>query len=177
MTDASHRIVVGVDGSPVSIEAVRWAAKYAALTGAELEAVTSWTAPGAYGAGLGVGFEVARVDWQEIAKQTQESALSEALPQHDEDIRHTVAFDHPAAALLTAAEGAVLLVVGSRGHGGFTGMLLGSVSAHVVTHATCPVVVIRDATDQSNSTNDLVDRVHRPTATPLATPVHAGGAR
>jgi nucleotide-binding universal stress UspA family protein len=58
-------------------------------------------------------------------------------------IRPRIVEDHAAQALLDAAEGADLVVVGSRGHGGFSGALLGSVSQHVVQHATCPVVVIR----------------------------------
>ena len=158
MNDTNHRVVVGVDGSPASIKAVRWAANYATLTGAELEAVTSWAAPGAYGAGLGVGYDAVDVDWQAIAEQTQKTALSEALPDHRETFRNTlvttIVYDHPAAALLAAAEGADLLVVGSRGHGGFAGMLLGSVSAHVTAHAPCPVVVVRQSGDGAGPGRD-----------------------
>ena len=58
-------------------------------------------------------------------------------------MRRHVAEGHPAGVLLAQVEGADMLVVGSRGHGGFTGMLLGSVSQHVVAHAPCPVVVVR----------------------------------
>lgn len=163
MNETSHRIVVGVDGSPASIEAVRWAAKYATLTGAELEAVTSWAAPSAYGAGLGIGYDAVDIDWQAIAKQIQETALAEALAEHSETIRSTIVPDHPAAALVTAAEGADLLVVGSRGHGGFTGMLLGSVSAHVAAHAPCPVLVIRHSHDSKDSAGNGHDIAGAPT--------------
>ena len=58
-------------------------------------------------------------------------------------IEQEVLEGHPAQLLVTAAEGADLVVVGSRGHGGFVGMLLGSVSQHVAAHAPCPVLVVR----------------------------------
>ncbi|MDX6298801.1 MAG: hypothetical protein QOF53_15 [Nocardioidaceae bacterium] len=149
------RLVVGVDGSPASIDALKWAIRYAELAGGLVEAVTSWAAPDAGGAGFGAGFiAVDDVDWSAIARQSQETALSQALSQTLPDggasIKRTVVFDHPASALLAAAEGADLLVVGSRGHGGFVGMMLGSVSAHVVAHASCPVLVIRHAPDSAD---------------------------
>jgi nucleotide-binding universal stress UspA family protein len=137
------RIVVGVDGSPASIDAVRWAARYAELIAARLEAVTSWVYPPVYGIEFGTGFEMAQVDWEGNARKIQETALQQALPQGFERLIRTVVDDHPAAALIAAAEGADLLVVGSRGHGGFAGALLGSVSGHVAAHASCAVVVVR----------------------------------
>ncbi|MEO8828130.1 universal stress protein [Lapillicoccus sp.] len=146
-SNASH-VVVGVDGSPASIEAVRWAARYAGMTGADLEAVTSWEPPTSYGAGLGLGasFDTLDIDWQGMAVTSLNEALVQALPDGHEAVKRSVVCGHPAAALLAAAKGADLLVVGSRGHGGFAGMLLGSVSTHLVAHAPCPVVVVRQPT-------------------------------
>ncbi len=147
MTDQPNksRVVVGIDGSPASIEAVRWAAGYARMTGADLEAVTSWQPPTGYGAGLGLGasFDTLEIDWPGVASSSLSEALMTALPDDNDSVKRTVVCGHPAAALLTAAKGADLLVVGSRGHGGFAGMLLGSVSTHLVAHAPCPVVVVR----------------------------------
>jgi nucleotide-binding universal stress UspA family protein len=144
MNPTISRLVVGVDGSPSSIDAVRWAARYAELTGSDVEAVTTWSAPTGYGPAYGAGgFDAVVVDWADMARKTQETALEQALPGGSGTIRRTVVCDHPAAALVFAAQGAELLVVGSRGHDGFAGMLLGSVSAHVAAHAPCPVVVVR----------------------------------
>jgi nucleotide-binding universal stress UspA family protein len=144
MNTTISRVVVGVDGSPSSIDALLWAVRYAELTGAEVEAVTTWAAPTGYGAAYGTGgFDAVVVDWADIARRTQDTALDQALPGDSGRIRRTVVCDHPAAALVSAAEGAALLVVGCRGHDGFAGMLLGSVSAHVAAHAPCPVVVVR----------------------------------
>jgi len=75
-----------------------------------------------------------------------ESKLDDALAQIDTarvKVRRTVSHGHPAEVLTDASTNAELLVVGSRGHGGFVGMLLGSVSLHVSSHARCPVVVVR----------------------------------
>lgn len=145
-----NKIVIGVDGSPSSEQALRWAAQQAQLSGAELHAVTSWVPPTAYGWGpVAVDY-----DWADNARSILQRALEEVLDKTDAArVRRHVVEGHPARALLDAAADADLLVVGSRGHGGFSGMLLGSVSQHVIAHAPCPVVVIRpDAIpDQSAS--------------------------
>ncbi|MEV8093289.1 universal stress protein [Kitasatospora sp. NPDC085879] len=137
------RIVVGVDGSPASVAALRWAARQAELTGAVLDTVIAWQYPVGYGwpAPVVQGFDFegnARAGLAEaVAAATGESPGVE-IEQH-------VVQDHPAAALLRAADGASLLVVGNRGYGGFAEALLGSVSQHCVHHARCPVVVVRHA--------------------------------
>jgi len=137
MNGTSGRIVVGVDGSPTSTDALCWAVRQARLTGAELEAVTAWSYPTSYGFPV-----IANVDWEQGARTTLDQALEAALGK-DADVRRKVVEGHAARVLTETAAGADLLVVGSRGHGGFTGLLLGSVSEHVVTHAPCPVVVVR----------------------------------
>jgi nucleotide-binding universal stress UspA family protein len=145
-TMSTSTIVVGVDGSASSVAAVRWAAREAALTGATLHAVTSWTYPASYGWAP----VIEDLDWAENARTVLDQALKEAFGGADSAavVRH-VAEGHPAQVLLDAADGADLLVVGSRGHGGFTGMLLGSVSQFVVSHARCPVVVTREDTQDA----------------------------
>jgi nucleotide-binding universal stress UspA family protein len=133
------RIVVGVDGSPASLEALRWADRQASLTGAVVEAVTAWHLPATYG-----GYPiVAQADWESDAQSIQETAVKEAFGDDAATLVRRVAQGHPVRVLLDAAADADLLVVGSRGHGGFTGLLLGSVSEHVVAHAPCAVVVVR----------------------------------
>jgi nucleotide-binding universal stress UspA family protein len=131
------RIVVGVDGSPSSIEALCWAVRQARLTGGALEAVTAWSYPTSYGFPV-----IADVDWEQGARTRLGEALDAAVGS-DADVARRVIEGHAARVLVEASGGADLLVVGSRGHGGFTGLLLGSVGEHVVTHAPCPVVVVR----------------------------------
>lgn len=143
--DKLHRIVVGVDGSSASQQALRWAVRQAGLTGASVDAVIAWDSPIATG---GYGWAPAGltddVDYAEIAATMLADAVSStADAQSGVSVRQLVVADNPAQALLDAAAGADLLVVGSRGHGGFTSALLGSVSLHCVHHAPCPVVVIR----------------------------------
>ena len=152
-SESRRRIVVGVDGSLASLSALEWAVRQGALTGAVVEAVTAWHFPATYG-----GYPVdAGADWQANAQVIQETAVKEALGDEATSLVRRVAQGHPVTVLLDAAAGADLLVVGSRGHGGFTGMLLGSVSEHVVAHAPCAVVVIKapvpagDARDRSVS--------------------------
>ena len=138
MTQPAERIVVGVDGSPASLNALRFAHRQADLTGAGLHAVTTWAYP------LSFDDPVDPTDWQANAETILDTALGEALAASDAAgvLRH-VAEGHPAGVLLGSVEAGDLLVVGSRGHGGFTGMLLGSVSQHVAAHSPCPVVVVR----------------------------------
>jgi nucleotide-binding universal stress UspA family protein len=138
-----RRIVAGVDGSSSSLSALRWAIGQAGLTGAAVDAVIAWTYPvldGGYGwVGAGEDF-----DFQEAATKTVTAAVSGALdPASDVRVRPQVTQGIAAQVLLDACDGADLLVVGSRGHGGFAEALLGSVSQHCVQHAPCPVVVIR----------------------------------
>ena len=135
-------VVAGVDGSPSSRRALDWALRQAEATGMKIVAVLAWRAPTGYGTGALVA---SGVEWAEEARIALESIVgpaSAAWPQVP--VEQRVLEGHPAEILLNQAEGADLLVVGSRGHGGFAGALLGSVSNHCVHHATCPVVVIHD---------------------------------
>lgn len=138
-----HRIVVGIDGSRSSVAALKWAARQAELTGCTLEAVTTWDWPAAFG----VAFSYVPSDYSpsDDARKILDDALEGVRREHSGlSIRATVVEGHPAPVLVEASRGADLLVVGSRGHGEFAGMLLGSVSEHCVTNAHCPVVVLRD---------------------------------
>ncbi|MEU9244503.1 universal stress protein [Streptomyces sp. NPDC048385] len=142
---STGRIVVGVDGAEPSKAALRWAARQAGLTGAVVEAVTAWEYPSFYGWGPS-GF-----DFGDNAGAVLTQAIDEALgPDRRGEVRQVVVCGNPAAVLLDASRGAELLVVGSRGHGGFTEALLGSVGQHVVQHADCPVVVIRGPADATH---------------------------
>ena len=146
MTDsptARGRIVVGVDGSPGSREALRWAARQAELTGAELDAVTAWQYPAFFGwAPTGAD----GVDFTKVADQTLAEALTGLFgPEWPGWVRTEVIEGYPPHVLVEAARGSDLLVVGCRGHGGFADMLLGSVSTYCVHHAPGPVTVIRPA--------------------------------
>ena len=139
----TKQIVVGVDGSPSSIKALRWAIRQAKLTGADIEAVTAWSFPAGYGMAP-VGDE--GIDFGSDAGKIQAEALAEVSGiAPGVAITSSVLEGNTADVLVREAKGADLLVVGSRGHGGFAGMLLGSVSQHCVQHAGCPVLVLRDA--------------------------------
>lgn len=136
-----HRVVVGVDGSESSQRALVWAADYAAHTHATLEVVTTWELPTSYGWTLAfpTGFDPAG----EAAKML-EGMVEPVRKKHPHlHVRSRTVEGHPAPVLVTASKGADLLVVGSRGHGEFVGMLLGSVSEYLATMAHCPVVVHR----------------------------------
>ena len=139
----SDRIVVGVDGSEQSQQALRWAADYAATIGATLDAVSAWDWPSA----AGWGAAPIPMNWD--PRQDTEKLLTETIDsvfdgQRPKDLRLLVVEGHPARVLLEQSKGAAMLVVGSRGHGGFAGLLLGSVSASVAEHASCPVLVMHD---------------------------------
>jgi nucleotide-binding universal stress UspA family protein len=143
LSEPAGRIVVGVDGSAPSKTALGWAIRQAKLTGAVVEAVIAWHYPGSYGYSVPL---VDDTDYKELAAKVVTDAIAEVTgPASPVEIRAKVAEGNAAAALLAASAGAELLVVGSRGHGGFTEALLGSVSQHCVHHAPCPVVIIRDS--------------------------------
>ena len=134
-------ITVGVDGSEPSIEALRWAADQAELTGSELETIAVWEWPTSFGWAppYPSDFNPA-ADAQRVLDET----LGPIRHDHpDVVINEKVIEGRAAPILIEASKQAELLVVGSRGHGEFSGMLLGSVSEHCVTNADCPVVVVR----------------------------------
>lgn len=141
--NATPRIVVGVDGSPASVDALRWAAGQADLIGAAVEAVISWEYPST----SGMEFGSLDIDWAENARAALADALDVALGEDAGRVTGTVTRGHPAEVLVAAAQGADLLVVGSRGHVALPGRLLGSVSEHVAARASCPVVVVRHVPD------------------------------
>jgi nucleotide-binding universal stress UspA family protein len=143
-TKQDHRIVAGVDGSPSSLQALRWAIRQAELTGSSVDAVIAWQPPAASGIGWGAAM-VGQTDYVELAEKTLADAISQAAdPASRVEVRPMVGEGNAARVLLDASADADLLVVGSRGHGGFAGALLGSVSRHCTHHAHCPVVIIRD---------------------------------
>jgi len=139
--ESNHRIVVGIDGSPSSLAALEWAANQAELTGATLDVLMTWEWPYSY------GWSMIPTDYDPA--HDSEKLLDEVLDPLRKarpglSIQPTVLEGHPAPLLVKLSSGADLLVVGSRGHGEFAGMLLGSVSEHCVTNAHCPVLVVRE---------------------------------
>ena len=139
-------IIVGVDGSDSSRAALQWAYDEAAHHGASLTVISTWHPPALpmtppYGAipPEDYGDQPRREALDLLDRFT--SALAPRTPAVD--VRTSVEEGNPAAVLIERSREADLLVVGSRGHGGFAGMLLGSVSQHLVAHAECPVVVVR----------------------------------
>jgi nucleotide-binding universal stress UspA family protein len=140
---AQNRIVVGVDGSGPSKHALRWADFLSRSMSATIEAVTVWQATPGY------GFVQPPPDWNPSAdaEQILHDTVNEVFGEHrPEGTQLTVREGGVAGELLALSRGAQMLVVGSRGHGGFTGLLLGSVSAACAEHAVCPVLVVHGAT-------------------------------
>jgi len=140
------QIVVGTDGSGSGAAAVRWAAREAHRSGAELRIVHAydWNLPGAR---FGDHAELERAT-DELAQTTVATAVAqanEAAP--DVTVHHDAVLGETVPTLLEAAKGADLLVVSNRGRGGFTSLLLGSVGQKVATHAPCPVAVVRGRRD------------------------------
>jgi nucleotide-binding universal stress UspA family protein len=147
-----RRIVVGVDSSPGSRSALRWALAQARLTGATVEAVAAWQDPVMYGYSYG-WVPVPSDGLAAITDKALAEAIADVVDAQGQpvEVRTAVAEGPAAQVLVTAAAGAELLVVGSRGHGAFAGMLLGSVSQHCVQHAPCPVAVIPHEVDSGTT--------------------------
>ena len=137
--ETDGRIVVGVDGSAASKAALRWAVTAAGVTGGHIEAVTTWQIPVTYGWALMSGGWEPEKAARELLSETVESVFGTDRPA---DLRMIVEEGSAAKVLIKHSTGAQMLVVGSRGLGGFAGLLLGSVSATCAEHAKCPVLVI-----------------------------------
>ena len=131
-------ILVGADGSEESAKAAVWAAEQARVTGGTLDLIIVWARPTSYGLPLVLGgYDPEKEAQDVVAKFAGEIDLPA------ERVRISVVNGAAPAVLVDRSADADLLVVGSRGHGGFAELLLGSVSDHVVHHAHCPVVVVR----------------------------------
>lgn len=138
---AAQRVVVGVDGSAGSAAALRWAARYAAAVEGTIEVVTAWQPLATYGWAYDAG------EWQPDleAEKTMSAQVDEVFgAERPGTLRTSVQEGNAARVLIDASRYADLLVVGSRGHGGFAGLLLGSVSADCAERAKCPVVVVHE---------------------------------
>jgi nucleotide-binding universal stress UspA family protein len=133
------RIVAGVDGSQHSQDALRWAGHFAAVFGARLEVMAAWEYPQSYGwSSIAPEWSPAQ-DMEKVLEDTMRAVFGAEPPA---GIQRQVREGGAAKVLLDASKGATMLVVGSRGHGGFAGLLLGSVSANVAEHASCPVFIV-----------------------------------
>lgn len=133
-------IVVGVDGSDSSRAALVWAARQAELTGEQLVVVATWEWPPNYGAPMQWP---ATMDLEQDARDLLKEAVEAVIGDRRIDVEQRVLHGPAPAVLEDESRLASLVVVGCRGHGEFTGMLLGSVSEHLATHAHCPVVIVR----------------------------------
>jgi len=134
-----RRIVVGVDGSEHSEQALRWGAYLAATLSARLDAVTAWEYPPSF------GWAAIAPDWDpaaDMAKVLSDAVLAAFGTDPPPGLQMLVREGGAAEVLLAESAGAAMLVTGSRGHGGFAGLLLGSVSAIVAEHASCPVLIV-----------------------------------
>jgi nucleotide-binding universal stress UspA family protein len=143
---AAKPVIAGTDGSPESVRAVQWAAREAALRGTSMQilAVPSlpprMTAnPAAHDTVTGTVEEATNQALDAAARDAAQAAPGLVVETH-------LRAGSPAQELVEAGDDALMLVVGSRGAGGFSAMILGSVSRYVATHATCPVVVVREET-------------------------------
>lgn len=150
-------IVVGVDGSTGGREALRFAMAEARLRGAELQAVSAWRYPYSYGESLVI---VSDDDLKAAAERGLIEAIAAAGEQVGVQVEPVVRQGRAASVLLESAADADMLVVGSRGRGGFAGLLLGSVSQKCVQHAPCPVVVVPAPNPGADNSPQTTGRAH-----------------
>lgn len=142
-------IVVGVDGSPESVLALRAAGRLAGALGCPVKAVAAWHLEPVYG-------PYAVSDWngESVMRQELQRALADAFgAEPPAGLASKCCRGRAAAVLLEESREAQMLVVGSRGHGGFAGLLLGSVSSACAAHAACPVLVVHAPKPRGPQTN------------------------
>ncbi|MFG3341280.1 universal stress protein [Glycomyces sp. NPDC048151] len=136
-----ERVLVGVDGSPASTKALRWAMRYAERTGASIDAVHVWQVPTVYGSPIEI---VPGESFAESGQRALEGTVDRELGgRTDLEVRRISQGGYPPKVLVELSKDYDLMAVGSRGQGGLKGALVGSVSLRCVTHAACPVVVVR----------------------------------
>lgn len=135
-------LVVGVDGSEDSNQALRWALEHAEALGADVEALTAWEVP----LTIMLVPTATERDYEDRAREVLQATMDEVVgPTPPATVTARLVEGRPARVLTQEARGAALLVVGGHGRGELPGMHLGSVAGYCVHHAPCPVVVLRDA--------------------------------
>ena len=144
MSEGEPHIVVGIDDSIGARHALHWAAKEAKQRNARLDVIHVWAVPAQWAQGYGVEWtidlEVLGGDAQSVAEELVAGMLTES--ERPEKLKVTAIEGNASSVLLEASQSADLLVVGTRGRGGFARLLLGSVSSAIVHHAVCPVVIV-----------------------------------
>lgn len=144
-----ERIIVGVEGSGGAKAALSWAVSQAKIRGSKIEVVTAYS-PTFIATSSDLNYAPVEVlDLQEQIQNMQKEVVDSVLAEidYEVDLECKIIKGRPADTLITAAEGAEMLIVGSRGRGGFKGLLLGSVSHQIVQHCKCPVVVVPSSDD------------------------------
>ena len=132
-------IVVGVDGSDASVSALRHAQGLAVPLAAKVVALACWDYPPVYDGYVAVGID----DFDVRAGEILAEAVAKAFgPDTPDNVEARLIQGHPRRVLIEESKAADILVLGRRGHGGFGGLLLGSVSSACVAHAHCPVLVV-----------------------------------
>ncbi|MEO7121747.1 MAG: universal stress protein [Lacisediminihabitans sp.] len=140
------RIVVGVDGSESSLAALRWGQRLSAALNLDIQVISVWQYPVM---ALGTFYPIEGWSPEEDTKQILAGVVQTVFGDTPPLSLSTLVRSGPAApALIEESEGAEMLIVGSRGRGGFVGLLLGSVSSTVSEHAHCPVLVVHEAQDE-----------------------------
>lgn len=136
-----ERIVVGVDASEESKEALRWATRYAQITGASLEVIHAWHLSDEHAWLQSLPPPAGPTD---VAREALKKTVQDVVGSGSSlEITTKVIEGHASRVLTETARGAALLVLGSTGNGGFDGLLLGSVSQQCAAHAPCSVVIVR----------------------------------
>lgn len=145
------RFVVGVDGSEASVEALRQAQRLAVPRGAEVLATACWEDPQVYAGYVAMGIERFEERVRVVLQEAVEQAFGQVTPPN---VLPRVVRGHPRDSLIEASRRADMLVVGRRGHGGFGGLLLGSVSSACIAHAHCPVLVVHSPNKERKTSSE-----------------------
>lgn len=147
--DSIKKILVGVDGSDKSIAALKWASELASKVGATVEVITAWQTPFPTFELVAIGFNLDLSELNDRPAQVAEYRLEKSIVgaygnAHPAGVTKTVVEGYPGLIMVEASKEADLLVLGNRGHSPVVETLLGSVSLHCLTHAHCPVTIIKN---------------------------------
>lgn len=140
----TQKIIVGVDGSEASLEALRQARNLAHSLNARVEAIGCWENPHMYDGYVLMGIEGFRESAEKVVTQAVKTVFGSEVPPH---VTINLIHGDPKSALVEASRNANFLVVGRRGHGKLGKLLIGSVSASCIAHSKCPVLVVHSQDD------------------------------